>query len=159
MAKRKAPPPDGSASSSPHQSSLPPTVAPANPTKRRKVGTKAAAAKLSEPTPVAPSPNVVSPQQPPENQASSSKTSAAQPVSKPRKPRPKITKLAPSRPFPQVPSGSSATGPYSSRGEGKNMIGVTKNLELGAYLRRCVDLVNVDGYVPALVLEVACVRF
>lgn len=39
------------------------------------------------------------------------------------------------------------------------MIGVTKNLELGAYLRRCVDLVNVDGYVPALVLEVACVRF
>lgn len=26
------------------------------------------------------------------------------------------------------------------------MIGVTRNLELGGYLRTCMDLVNVDGY-------------
>lgn len=65
----------------------------------------------------------------------------------------KLTRLAPVRPFPQVPVGSNATGPYSTRGEGKNRIGVTRQMELAAYLRRCKDLVLKDGYaLPVLLL-------
>ncbi|KAF8311292.1 hypothetical protein DL93DRAFT_2083527 [Clavulina sp. PMI_390] len=64
----------------------------------------------------------------------------------PSKKRPKITRLAPSRPFPQVPAGSSATGPYSTRGEGKNRLGITRQHELGGYLKRCKNLVEADGY-------------
>jgi hypothetical protein len=59
--------------------------------------------------------------------------------------RPSIIKLAPPRPFPSVPTSSNATGPYSARAEGKNMICVTRKTELGAYLRRCSELVREDG--------------
>lgn len=61
-------------------------------------------------------------------------------VKAPRKPRPKIVKLAPRRPFPTVPTSSNATGPKSKRKEGNNMICVTRRTELGAYLRQCRDL-------------------
>lgn len=61
----------------------------------------------------------------------------------------KVRKLVPPRPFPTVPSGSSATGPKSAHGEGKNRICITRRTALGAYLRRCKELVLKDGYVPA----------
>jgi len=60
--------------------------------------------------------------------------------------RPKIIKLTPARPFPKVPPSSNATGPYSARAEGKNLVCITRRVELGAYLRRCVDMIKEDGY-------------
>lgn len=62
-----------------------------------------------------------------------------------RRKRQKIVRLAPPRPFAQVPVGSNATGPSSTRGEGKNRLGVTRKIELGFYLRKCKELVSVDG--------------
>ncbi|PPQ77579.1 hypothetical protein CVT25_011371 [Psilocybe cyanescens] len=60
--------------------------------------------------------------------------------------RKRINKLAPPRPFPTVPTSVSATGPRSSHREGKNMICLTRKTSLGAYMRRCKDVVLVDGY-------------
>ncbi len=57
----------------------------------------------------------------------------------------KIRKLAPRRPFPTVPTSVSATGPRSAHTEGKNYICVTRRTQLGAYLRRCKELVLKDG--------------
>ncbi|KAI0032353.1 hypothetical protein K488DRAFT_28167, partial [Vararia minispora EC-137] len=84
------------------------------------------------------------------------------------KPGYKIKKLVPPRPFPTVPAGSNATGPRSAHGEGKNYIAVTRKTGLGAYIRRCKDLVMRDGYkslhlhamgaaIPHLALLVAAV--
>lgn len=56
-----------------------------------------------------------------------------------------IRKLAPPRPYPTVPTSVSATGPRSAHSEGKNYICVTRKTQLGAYLRRCKDVVMKDG--------------
>ncbi|KAI0261083.1 hypothetical protein BC834DRAFT_814302, partial [Gloeopeniophorella convolvens] len=58
----------------------------------------------------------------------------------------RLNKLVPPRPFPTVPAGVSATGPRSAHHEGKNFITITRKTKLGAYLRRCKDLVLKDGY-------------
>jgi len=58
----------------------------------------------------------------------------------------KIRKLNPKRPFPTVPTSVSATGPRSAHTEGKNYIFVSRKTPLGAYLRRCKDVVINDGY-------------
>ncbi|KAL1703873.1 hypothetical protein EV121DRAFT_206990 [Schizophyllum commune] len=55
-------------------------------------------------------------------------------------------KLAPPRPWPTVARADSATGPRSAHKEGKNYICITRKTNLGAYLRRCKDLVLKDGY-------------
>lgn len=60
-------------------------------------------------------------------------------------PKHRIVKLAPPRPFPTVPTSASATGPRSARSEGKNQICVTRKTQLGAYLRRCRDVILKDG--------------
>ena len=57
----------------------------------------------------------------------------------------KVRKLAPPRPFPTVPASVSATGPRSAHTEGKNYICITRRTELGAYLRRCKDVLLKDG--------------
>ena len=61
--------------------------------------------------------------------------------------RRKIKKLTPPRPFPTVPTSVSATGPRSAHSEGKNYICITRKTPLAAYLRRCKDVIMVDGYV------------
>ena len=61
--------------------------------------------------------------------------------------RKRIRKLAPPRPFPTVPTSMNATGPRSTHVEGKNYICITRKTPLGAYLRRCKDLILKDGYV------------
>ncbi|KIY48306.1 hypothetical protein FISHEDRAFT_6247, partial [Fistulina hepatica ATCC 64428] len=58
----------------------------------------------------------------------------------------KRRKLAPQRPFPTVPTSVSATGPRSSHIEGKNFICITRKTKLGAYMRRCKDVILKDGY-------------
>ncbi|KAH8991098.1 hypothetical protein EDB86DRAFT_2806885 [Lactarius hatsudake] len=58
----------------------------------------------------------------------------------------RVNKLEPPRPFPTVPAGVSATGPRSAHHEGKNYIAITRKTNLGAYLRRCKDVVLKDGY-------------
>jgi len=70
-----------------------------------------------------------------------SKTSTA-------KPKHKIKKLVPPRPFPTVPTSVSATGPRSAHKEGKNYICLTRKTPLGAYLRRCKEVIMKDGSVP-----------
>ncbi|KDR81868.1 hypothetical protein GALMADRAFT_240120 [Galerina marginata CBS 339.88] len=62
------------------------------------------------------------------------------------KTRPRIRKLVPPRPFPTVPTSVSATGPRSSHREGKNMICLTRKTSLGNYMRRCKEVILVDGY-------------
>ena len=62
----------------------------------------------------------------------------------------KYRKLAPPRPFPTVPTSVSATGPRSAHVEGKNYICVTRKTPLGAYLRRCKDVVLKAGCVLVL---------
>ncbi|KAI0082866.1 hypothetical protein K474DRAFT_1585283 [Panus rudis PR-1116 ss-1] len=57
-----------------------------------------------------------------------------------------LRKLAPPRPYPTVPTSVSATGPRSSHSEGKNRICITRKTPLGAYLRRCKDIILKDGY-------------
>ncbi|KAF8558502.1 hypothetical protein OG21DRAFT_1504242 [Imleria badia] len=66
------------------------------------------------------------------------------PETQPRRPR--IRKLAPSRPFPTVASASSVTGPRSTHHEGKNNICITRKTKLAAYLRRCKALLVDDGF-------------
>ncbi|KAG6861656.1 hypothetical protein C0995_013658 [Termitomyces sp. Mi166 len=72
-------------------------------------------------------------------------TSETRPDSRPQKKR-RINKLAPPRPFPTVPTSVSATGPRSAHKEGKNFICITRKTALGAYLRRCKDVVLKNGY-------------
>lgn len=60
----------------------------------------------------------------------------------------RINKLVPPRPFPTVPTSVSATGPRSAHKEGKNFICLTRKTALGAYIRRCKDVILKDGYVP-----------
>ena len=59
--------------------------------------------------------------------------------------RPRINKLAPPRPFPTVPKSVSATGPRSVHKEGKNFLCLTRKTSLGAYMRRCKDVIIKDG--------------
>jgi hypothetical protein len=76
------------------------------------------------------------------------------PIVIPFKPKPKIIKLTPNRPYPSVPTSSSATGPRSKRKEGNNKICVTRRTELGAYLKRCKDVFVKQGLVDRpVVLE------
>jgi ribonuclease P/MRP protein subunit RPP20 len=70
----------------------------------------------------------------------------------------RVNKLDPPRPFPTVPAGVSATGPRSAHHEGKNYITITRRTQLGAYLRRCKDLVMKDGCVICSRLSVALTR-
>jgi hypothetical protein len=65
---------------------------------------------------------------------------------RPDKPKHKIRKLVPPRPFPTVPNSVSATGPRSAHKEGKNYICLTRKTPLGAYLRRCKEVIMKDGY-------------
>lgn len=67
------------------------------------------------------------------------------PPVKPAVKKPKIKKLTPPRPFPTVPTSASATGPRSAHSEGKNYICITRKTPLGAYLRRCKDVILEDG--------------
>jgi len=60
--------------------------------------------------------------------------------------RPRINKLAPPRPFPTVPKSVSATGPRSAHKEGKNFLCLSRKTSLGAYMRRCKDVIIKDGY-------------
>jgi len=62
--------------------------------------------------------------------------------------RRRINKLKPPRPFPTVPTSVSATGPRSAHREGKDMICITRQTSLGAYMRRCKKVIIEDGYVP-----------
>ena len=59
----------------------------------------------------------------------------------------RIRKLVPPRPFPTVPTSSSATGPRSAHAEGKNRICITRKTKLGMYLRRCKEVILKDGCV------------
>lgn len=62
------------------------------------------------------------------------------------KKRVKINKLPAPKPFPAVAASVSATGPRSSHTEGKNYICLTRKTSLGAYMRRCKNLVVNDRY-------------
>ncbi|KAF4578488.1 hypothetical protein EYR40_001361 [Pleurotus pulmonarius] len=77
------------------------------------------------------------------NEAGPSNAAEAQVDSKPKVQR---RKLVPSRPFPTVARGDSATGPRSAHKEGKNKICITRKTPLGAYMRRCKDIILKDGY-------------
>lgn len=68
------------------------------------------------------------------------------------KKRQRIKKLKPKRPFPTVPASVSATGPRSAHREGKNLICISRKTPLGAYMRRCKDIIIKDGYVSILIL-------
>ena len=78
----------------------------------------------------------------PEDEAFESGPSLLKPTSTHR-----IRKLAPRRPYPTVPTSMSATGPRSAHTEGKNFICITRRTPLGAYLRRCKEVIMKDGYV------------
>lgn len=77
------------------------------------------------------------------------------PPAKPAANRRKIKKLTPPRPFPTVPTSVSATGPRSAHSEGKNHICVTRRTLLAAYLRRCKDVIIVDGWVVNFLVVLA----
>jgi hypothetical protein len=73
--------------------------------------------------------------------------SAEDPTPKPKpKPKAKLRKLVPPRPWPTVPTSVSATGPRSAHKEGKNYICLTRKTPLGAYLRRCKEVILKDGW-------------
>ncbi|KAG6900457.1 hypothetical protein C0993_010504 [Termitomyces sp. T159_Od127] len=74
----------------------------------------------------------------------------SRPNSRPQRKR-RINKLVPPRPFPTVPTSVSATGPRSAHKEGKNLICVTRKTALGAYLRRCKDVILKDGAMGAAI--------
>ncbi|KAJ3770323.1 hypothetical protein FB446DRAFT_172697 [Lentinula raphanica] len=82
--------------------------------------------------------------------ASTSKPKETNVTEAPRQPetttKPLIHKLTPARPFPIVPTSMSASGPRSAHTEGKNLICITRNTSLGAYMRRCKNLIIKDGY-------------
>jgi hypothetical protein len=67
--------------------------------------------------------------------------------------RRRIRKLQPPRPFPTVPTSVSATGPRSAHQEGKNLICITRRTPLGAYMRRCKDVIIKDGCVFTSVIS------
>ena len=77
----------------------------------------------------------------------------------PRSQRVEIRKLVPPRPFPTVPTSSSATGPRSSHAEGKNRLCITRKTKLGFYLRRCKELILKDGYVSYEIVCLPCCMF
>ncbi|TFY83101.1 hypothetical protein EWM64_g906 [Hericium alpestre] len=83
--------------------------------------------------------------EPTTDQPTAATDSTVTPSSK-AKEKQKIKKLSAPRPFPTVPTSVSATGPRSAHHEGKNYIAVTRKTPLGAYLRRCKDIVLKDGY-------------
>lgn len=58
----------------------------------------------------------------------------------------RFIRLVPPRPFPTVPTSVSATGPSSAHNEGKNFICLTRKTSLGAYMRRCKNVILKDGY-------------
>ncbi|KAL0070492.1 hypothetical protein AAF712_002324 [Marasmius tenuissimus] len=58
----------------------------------------------------------------------------------------KRRKLVAPRPFPTVAKGASATGPKSAHHEGANFICLTRKTSLGAYMRRCKDIILKKGY-------------
>ncbi|KAG1748908.1 uncharacterized protein EDB91DRAFT_1079036 [Suillus paluster] len=62
------------------------------------------------------------------------------------RPRPRIRKLAPPRPFPTVAPSAPATAPRSLHKEGNNNICVTRRTKLAVYLRRCKALILEDGF-------------
>jgi hypothetical protein len=73
-------------------------------------------------------------------------TTPVKPAPQPSKRREHIRKLAPPRPFPTVPTSVSASGPKSSHKEGKNLICITRNTPLAAYLSRCKKLLVDEGF-------------
>lgn len=75
-----------------------------------------------------------------EGEASDNKASSS-------KPKRSVRRLDPPRPWPTVAPSVSATGPRSAHHEGKNYICITRKTKLGAYLRRCKELVIKDGCV------------
>ncbi|KAF5324900.1 hypothetical protein D9611_004178 [Ephemerocybe angulata] len=77
---------------------------------------------------------------------SSSNSEPGPSPSKKKPPRSRIRKLTPARPWPLVPTSVSATGPRSAHKDGKNMICITRKTGLGAYMRRCKDVILKDGY-------------
>jgi hypothetical protein len=68
------------------------------------------------------------------------------PSAPPASPKRVVNKLKPPRPFSTVPTSVSATGPRSAHKEGKNYICITRKTALGAYMRRCKDVIIKDGY-------------
>ncbi|KAJ3881350.1 hypothetical protein F5051DRAFT_116668 [Lentinula edodes] len=62
------------------------------------------------------------------------------------KPKQRINKLTPARPFPSVPTSVSASGPRSAHAEGKNLICITRKTSLSTYMRRCKNIIIKDGY-------------
>jgi len=152
--KRKpSPPPEQSHNTRASSKSVVPSVD--RPKKKRKLGAATAdSAKSNQesamggPEPSNPGEEAREPDKPISAAPGTSKASSPKPASAPAKrKRPKIVKLAPVAFLGNALPGSNPTGPWSQRGEGKNKIAVTRKLGLGAYLRRCVDLINVDGYV------------
>lgn len=84
----------------------------------------------------------------PESKNEAGPSKAAEPLPKVNsKSKVQRRKLVPPRPFPTVARGDSATGPRSAHKEGKNKICITRKTPLGAYLRRCKDIILKDGYV------------
>ncbi|KAJ7118862.1 hypothetical protein C8R44DRAFT_185046 [Mycena epipterygia] len=73
-------------------------------------------------------------------------TADPMPRAEPPPQRGRINKLAPTRPFPTVPTSVSATGPRSAHKEGKNLICITRKTPLATYLRRCKNVIINDGY-------------
>lgn len=131
--------------SNPKKRRIPPVVLEENPGKRIKIALGSAAlTRTPHPTgkELAASPSTVL--------APPSEDDVAQQV-KPQKPsepaqkRPKIIKLTAPRPFPAVALSASATGPRSAHKEGKNYICLTRKTSLGAYMRRCKNLMTNDG--------------
>ncbi|KAI0060779.1 hypothetical protein BV25DRAFT_1806547 [Artomyces pyxidatus] len=80
------------------------------------------------------------------DQKGKGKRKAADPPAADEQPKYKVKKLVPPRPFPTVSPAVSASGPRSAHHEGKNYIAITRKTQLGAYLRRCKELVLKDGY-------------
>ncbi|KAI0303514.1 hypothetical protein B0F90DRAFT_1711602 [Multifurca ochricompacta] len=74
------------------------------------------------------------------------KEKASGPIRTYKTPNHRLKKLDPPRPFPTIPAGASASGPRSAHREGKNYITITRKTKLGAYLRRCKDIILKDGY-------------
>ncbi|KAF9501194.1 hypothetical protein BDN71DRAFT_1439498 [Pleurotus eryngii] len=82
----------------------------------------------------------------PDSKNDAGPSKAAEPRKVDSKPKDQRRKLVPPRPFPTVARGDSATGPRSAHKEGKNKICVTRKTPLGAYMRRCKDIILKDGY-------------
>lgn len=151
--KRKSPPPDQQSHNAVRASSKSAAPSLDHPGKKRRL--EAMPVSGSSPKPnlkgtqgLEPPNTAEGTHQPVETTSASPKSSSPKPSSGPAKrKRPKIVKLDPVAFLGNSLRGSNPTGPWSQRGEGKNKIAITRRLELGAYLRRCVELVKVDGCV------------